>query len=453
MKVGFARVDMTPPLGTHLCGYFHARPADGIISPLYINTVAFDDGEKKAALVVLDLEGMSRDNNEVLRKKIAEKNGIDEESIFVCCTHTHLGPVNGNYSNPDKCSPYDLMLISKICDSVTLAIQDLTEAKGYVAKGKAEKLSFVRLFYMPDGTTKTNPRRGTLVDRPFGEPDEDIQLFKITREGKADVAIVNFQTHPDVIGGDKSCEKKICFEYPGFFRESLERALYDEADGKGVHAVFVNGCQGDTVHADRFDEETHLIKPYRVGVEQAKHMGRKLAGCVLKMYTYAEEVDTSKVFFKQKPILVPTAKGTPEQVAMARKVAKLHEEGGYAAVSEATKAGEVDFDISVASKFLRLEQWPDEKELFVSSIGVGDVVFVGFPGEPFTEIGRQTKANSPFKLTVTACMANGGEGYVPMKEVYYGAGYEATTTRFGVGTAEKLIDAAIELTNELHSAE
>ena len=450
MKAGFARVDMTPPLGTHLHGYFHERPAEGIITPLYINTVVFDDGENKAALVVLDLEGMNRANNEVLRRRIAEKNDINEEAIFVCCTHTHLGPTNGDYTDPAKCSPYDYMLIEKASDSVALAIEDLTEAKGFIAKGKAEKLSFVRIFYMPDGSTKTNPSFGTLVDRPFGEPDDDIQLFRITREGAADIAIVNFQTHPDVIGGDKKCERLICAEYPGFVRESLEKGLGDVADGKGVHAIFVNGAQGDTVHADRFDEETHLIKKYRVGVEQARHMGRKLAGCAMKLYTYAEEVDVSKVVFKQKSVMVPTAKGTPEQVEMARKVKKLQDEGGYAAVKEAKKAGEVDFDISVAYKFLQLENWPEEKALYVSAIGVGEVVFVGFPGEPFTKIGTETKANSPFALTIPACMANGKEGYYPTKDIYYGGTYEATTTRFAVGTAEKLIECAIELTKELH---
>jgi hypothetical protein len=179
-------------------------------------------------------------------------------------------------------------------------------------------------------------------------------------------------------------------------------------------------------------------------------MGRKLAGCAMKLYTYADEIDFSKLAFKQLPIMVTTAKGTPEQVEMARKVKNLQDEGGYAAVKEAKKAGEVDFDISVARKFLLLENWPHEKELFVSCIAVGDVAFVGFPGEPFTKIGTETKANSPFALTITACMANGGEGYFPMKEIYYGASYEATTTRFAVGTAEKLIDGAIALTKELH---
>jgi ABC-type sugar transport system ATPase subunit len=141
--------------------------------------------------------------------------------------------------------------------------------------------------------------------------------------------------------------------------------------------------------------------------------------------------------------------GTPEEVAMAKRVRELQNEGSYDAVKAARARGEVDFDYSVACKFLRLEHAPAEKDLYVSCIGFGEVALVGFPGEPFTEIGRQTKAASPFKLTMTACMANGGEGYFPMKEIYYDGGYEASTSNYKVGTAEKLIETAIELVNEL----
>ena len=47
-------------------------------------------------------------------------------------------------------------------------------------------------------------------------------------------------------------------------------------------------------------------------------------------------------------------------------------------------------------------------------------------------------------------MTNGQEGYFPMKEVFGDVnGYEASATRFEVGTAEKFIEAAVALTEEL----
>ena len=51
---GFARLDITPPLGIPLTGYYRSRYADGVLDPLEINALAVSDGEKKAVLLRLD---------------------------------------------------------------------------------------------------------------------------------------------------------------------------------------------------------------------------------------------------------------------------------------------------------------------------------------------------------------------------------------------------------------
>jgi len=108
------------------------------------------------------------------------------------------------------------------------------------------------------------------------------------------------------------------------------------------------------------------------------------------------------------------------------------------------------FDIVTARRYINLSNAPDTYTLYISAVGFGDVCFVGFPGEPFAEIGRQTKAKSPFEMTVPCCNTNNSAGYFPMKEVFGDVnGYEASTTPFEMGAAEKLIDGALALTNEL----
>ena len=54
-QAGFARVDITPPLGSPLAGNSRYRPADRILDPLELNCVAFSDGENKAVLIAADL--------------------------------------------------------------------------------------------------------------------------------------------------------------------------------------------------------------------------------------------------------------------------------------------------------------------------------------------------------------------------------------------------------------
>ena len=43
-KAGFARTDITPPMGSFMPGYFKDRRAKEVLDPLQINCVAFSDG-------------------------------------------------------------------------------------------------------------------------------------------------------------------------------------------------------------------------------------------------------------------------------------------------------------------------------------------------------------------------------------------------------------------------
>ena len=92
---------------------------------------------------------------------------------------------------------------------------------------------------------------------------------------------------------------------------------------------------------------------------------------------------------------------------------------------------------------------PDEKELHLTTMRVGDVVFAGFPGEPFTEMGRQVKSNSPFTLTIPSCCTNGHDGYYPTADAFAENGYEANASRYVAGTAEKLLEASLETIKSL----
>ena len=55
IAAGFARLDITPPLGVRLRGYYYIREADGVADPLYVNAVAFGQGERSAVVLVCDL--------------------------------------------------------------------------------------------------------------------------------------------------------------------------------------------------------------------------------------------------------------------------------------------------------------------------------------------------------------------------------------------------------------
>ena len=67
MKAGFARLDITPPFGTCISGYFNERRADGILDPLQAHAIAITDGERTAAVVSLDVIGINQQNMDIRR--------------------------------------------------------------------------------------------------------------------------------------------------------------------------------------------------------------------------------------------------------------------------------------------------------------------------------------------------------------------------------------------------
>ena len=71
----FARLDITPPLGTRVAGYFSARYTKGVLDPLYVRAVAFGEGDKSAVVLSLDLVSLRQEAGEKWPVAVAERLG------------------------------------------------------------------------------------------------------------------------------------------------------------------------------------------------------------------------------------------------------------------------------------------------------------------------------------------------------------------------------------------
>ena len=175
LQAGFARFDITPPLGTYMAGYYHERQADGILDPLLATCVAFRDAEGSTALVFsVDNLMIKQIVADVLRATVAKMTGVSEEAIFLACTHIHTGPIMA--PGQGKFNPvYNEWLGKALGTAGCEAMADLAPAELLGAEGRAEGIAFVRRFRMKDGSIKTNP--GYLnpnVKEPIGTPDETL---------------------------------------------------------------------------------------------------------------------------------------------------------------------------------------------------------------------------------------------------------------------------------------
>lgn len=442
LNVGFARVDITPCLGIPLSGYFVDRFADGILDNLEINAVALNSGKDTVISLSVDNLGIPMSIWLDMRKVISEATGICEENLIVSSTHTHTGPeVCGN----DKpVVQYRELLEKKAADAARMALDDIKPAKMGWNVAKAPNVAFVRRFVMKDGSVRTNPGIGNPdIVKPIGNADENVSLIRFDRESDS-VLIVNFANHPDVVGG---C--KISADWPGLTRRMIEKCL------PNTKCSFINGAQGDINHVnvnaangDLNDLENDFDDVLR-GYGHSRHIANVVTGAVLQAYDKVNYTDVDSIKLIEKKISVPANKAKPEELPLAHKYKELHESGKDSEIP--FEAMELTTVVAEALRMVKLENAPDEFEMIMTGVRLGSVGLITIPGEGFNYIGRELKKADGYDMVVPCGISNGYEEYFPTKEAYDEGGYEARSSPFKSGVAEKIVREGTDILASLNN--
>jgi hypothetical protein len=100
-----------------------------------------------------------------------------------------------------------------------------------------------------------------------------------------------------------------------------------------------------------------------------------------------------------------------------------------------------------AERTLQLQEWPDNIDVILQAIKIGDMGIAAIPFETFAEIGLEIKEKSPFMPTFTIELANGSYGYLPTPEQHKLGGYETwlSTNRVETGASEKIMAELLDL--------
>src|SRR5437867_13353090 len=81
LRVGAAAVDINPPAGTPLAGYYSPRGAKEVLDSLYCKSLVLEQDNVKVALVVCDLITLPRRTVLEARKRIQAEVGIPGEHV------------------------------------------------------------------------------------------------------------------------------------------------------------------------------------------------------------------------------------------------------------------------------------------------------------------------------------------------------------------------------------
>lgn len=377
-KVGFAEVNINPPLGIGVSGYYVPRYAKGFLDDLHATALALSVGRKKIIMISIDNCGIGKPIMDSFAKEIKKATGISTSNVFIACTHTHTGPVTVASSafkvDPVVAEKYVAFLTERIRDAAKMALADLKPARMGFMVGKApDRIAYIRRYKMKDGSTWTCPPiNDPNIDHPIGTLDQRVNVLRFDREGAESIVLLNYGLHADTVNGEY-----ISADWPGWLKKTLNKAL------DGVKCIVFPGAEGDVgstnVHplpGDMNDTEISFDNEMK-SPGMARFVGRALAGTVLQVYDKVAYVDVDDIDIIHKELVVPANVPKPEDMPRAREYKRLHEEGRDDLIPYT--AMELTTVVAEALRMCRMENGPKDIHLVLTGLKIGSVAFRRYP--------------------------------------------------------------------------
>ena len=452
-KVGYAKVNINPPLGSALFGYYVQRFASGFLDDLEASAIALTKDKKKFLIVSIDNCSISKFVVDRCTAEIEKAAGIPVGNILISATHTHTGPFASKASGFDSATGKDQdeiamkyidFLVNRIKDLSLLALQTAKPAKmGYMVGHAPDRIAYIRRYKMKDGTTQTCPPvEDPNIDHAIGTLDQRVNVIRFDREGAESVVILNYGIHADTVNGDK-----VSSDWCGWARRTIEKAL------DGTKCLCIMGAQGDVgstnVHplpGDMNDTEISFDNEMK-SPGMARFVGRALAGTVLQVYDKVAYIDVDDIDVIHRSISIPANTPKPKEMPLARKYKELHDAGRDDLIPY--EAMELTTVVAEASRMCRLENGPYDFPAELMAIRIGDLVLSTIPGEPFTNIGERIKEIPGWEIVIPCALSNGSMGYFPNNSAYDEGGYETRASSYARGVADVIVNESAAMLSEL----
>ena len=403
MKIAFAKKIISPEIGTKLGGYGANDVSVCKYDELYLTAVCFYNGTEKIAIFGYDLLGIDQCNCKRLRAAGASALGVEDACVILSCTHTHSGPnsrdrVAGNLLDKEY---IEQLLIWTKETAIELANAEYVDVKSYFYSKNCD-YNINRRFVTGDNRCSFLPFRRDMEKIADGICDKELGglAFFNAQTNQPFCIIGNYSAHPLAghtpgIGG-----LRISADYPGAFRRYIEQET-------GANAIFLSGACGDTVP-----------RGHETGAGAIEKIGSNLA---------MEAIDAVISATRQSncyTLAGDTLKATIEKVRLPRRaICEVHEP----------------------------YRGQDELEAEIQVVSIGDVCFIGVPGELSNELGLEMKWHSPFRKTFILYCSTAYMNYLNCGNVLVQGGYEGRAQYVGARSGLKLVNAAMEGAYRIHA--
>lgn len=409
LRAGVAKVDITPPTGLPMWGYFARKmPSKGILDPLYARVLVLEVGEKRLALVALDL-GRTFGPASIERLREAARRSSNISYALVVASHTHAGPViREEYSS--GVPTWETEALEKIGKAIDEATAHLVESRLGTDYGVVH-VAHNRRRVNPDGTVTMFWSNPTKV--PTAPVDPTVSVLRVdTADGKPLAVLVNYSCHPAVFGFDNL---QYSADFPGVMTRIVEQAFGDQP-----LCFFLQGAPGDI-------DPYYGITPLEGGaVEMCKWTGERLGREATRV---AKEIHTELV-------PQPSLQFAEDMLTFRWRwnVEKLPQ-----ALLVSPRYGPDIFK----TYFPRIRP---ELGMPVTTVLINKrIALMGVPGEPFVDFQIDWRNRCPVPDAFFLGYANGWYGYFPSIHAASEGGYGTANamTWVEVGAGERMVDHAL----------
>jgi neutral ceramidase len=393
-KVGAARRDVTPrePLPMWGYGARHATLSVGTLDPLYAEALVIQAGDKKLAIVSLDLgRSPAEASLQRIRGRVKSEAGIDYS--FIAGSHTHHGPVLELTDEAGKGKGrFDAALryYREMEDAIVAAI---VEANSKLAPAK-----------MGAGSIQLEGfNRNRHTKQAVKPSDRDMTVMRFDgANGKPIAILVNFTAHPTMIS---ATTLRFSADYVGAMKAEVEKAT-------GARVIFMQGAAGDqSVNGQNRDHQA---------------FGQALANEVIKLASGLTplEVTSPSLEVKEDRFKFPSRNDLSNPL-----VRKLYEKA---------------FFPELIPNYI--DEYADgvRPRLTVATLN-GEIAMVGVSGEFFSNHSIRLKERARVKQLFFFGYCNGYHQYFPTIEAVAEGGYGADkqVAPAAVGAGEQIMNTAL----------
>lgn len=401
-SAGIASIKITPFKPVPLAGYAQrVKPFESVDMDIYAKALALKDGQgHRALLLTVDLCVMPRDVGQIVRKRIAERTGLDESAILLNIAHSHSAPAVSLDPAPATSAAVPSQAEGTVEYTKWLCDRLVEVAEQSFAQLKPARLSWgtgVCNFVM--NRREFTDKGIILGHNPRGLVDRSVPILRVDgADGKPRAVLFGYACHNTTMPANRLA---VSGDYEGYAKEFVQQQF------PGIEAMFMTGCAGDANPYMRNDYQRTKDYGKTLGEEVCRVMETKLQSVHGPLKCAAVTADLP-LQTPDRATLEAIAKG-PRGVLKqsAQQMLATLDGGGRLAASYAAP----------------VEAWQFGK----------DLTLIALPEEVVVEYVQDIeRAVGPLRLWVCA-YSQEVVGYIPSARILKEGGYETRGLYFGTG--------------------